>query len=349
LLKNAGYSTGLIGKWGLGGPGSEGHPNRQGFDSFFGYLCQGHAHNYYPEYLYRNDERVPLNNKVPTSGRYSGSGKASEKNDYSHDLLANEALSFITRNKNNPFYLYLALTIPHANNEAGKEGMEVPSDAPYSGEDWPQQQKNHAAMITRMDSDVGRIMKGLKALGIDDNTIVIFTSDNGPHREGGADPSFFKSSGPLKGIKRDLYEGGIRVPMIARWPGKIRPASVSAHISAFWDFLPTVAEIAGVESPTGLDGLSFLPTLTGSADNQKRHDYLYWEFHEGSATRQALRSRYWKAVRLKPSAAIELYDLATDIAETKNVADDNPKIIARMEEHLKSARTESPFWTLFEK
>ena len=349
LLKNAGYSTGLIGKWGLGGPDTEGHPNRQGFDYFFGYLCQGHAHNYYPEFVYRNNERFPLVNKVDSPGRYAGSGKASVKKEYSHDLYAAEALSFIERHRNEKFFLYLALTIPHANNEAGKEGMEVPSDEPYSDRDWPQPQKNHAAMITRMDRDIGRLMQRLKDYGIDDNTIVIFSSDNGPHQEGGAVPEFFKSSGPLRGIKRDLYEGGVRVPLIARWPGKIRAGSTSAHMSAFWDFLPTAAELAGADKPDGIDGISYLPALEGRTADQKRHDYLYWEFHEGKATKQAVRKRFWKAVRLKPSANIELYDLATDIAEKKDVAAENPKVVAQMEDIIKTARTESEFWNVFER
>ena len=194
LLQDAGYRTALIGKWGLGGPGSEGHPNKQGFDYFYGYLCQRHAHNYYPEFLFRNNERVPLNNKV-AKPREDGAGVAVERNDYSHDLCAAEALKFIEENKDGPFFLYLALTIPHANNEARNDGMEVPSLGAYADLDWPEPQKGHAAMISRMDGDIGRLLKKLGDLGIEKNTLVLFTSDNGPHREGGNNPEFNNSNG----------------------------------------------------------------------------------------------------------------------------------------------------------
>lgn len=344
LLQQVGYATGLIGKWGLGGPGSTGEPRRQGFDYFFGYLCQGHAHNYYPEFLFRNEERVPLEGNVVPDDRPDGAGVATEKVQYSHDLCAREALEFVQRHKDRPFFLYLALTIPHANNEAKDQGMEVPSDAPYSDRDWPQQDKNHAAMITRMDRDIGTLMAKLQDLGIDGNTLVIFTSDNGPHREGGHDPDFFDSNGPLRGIKRDLYEGGIRVPMIARWPGTIRPGTETDHVSAFWDVLPTVAEIAGVTPPPAGDGVSFVPALTGG--DQRQHEFLYWEFHEGRASKQAVRMGKWKAVRLRPSAPLELYDLSVDIGEQRNIADRHPDILQTIEHSLSTARTESAIWPL---
>ncbi len=349
VLKRAGYATGLVGKWGLGAPGSVGVPNRQGFDHFFGYLCQGHAHNYYPEFLYRNDEEAPLEGNTVEPARYYGAGVAAERAVYSHDLMAEEALAFVERNSGGPFFLYLALTIPHANNEAGKEGMEVPSDEPYGCEPWPQQQKNHAAMITRMDRDIGRLMAKLEGLGIAGDTVVFFTSDNGPHREGGADPEFFDSNGPLRGIKRDLYEGGIRVPMIARWPGRIPAGSVTGHVSAFWDFLPTAADIAGVETPVGLDGVSCLPTLLGDSGDQRRHDHLYWEFHEGSGSKQAARSGNWKGVRNRPSRPLELYDLSTDIGEEHDVAADHPDVVRAIERYLETARTESEIWDIFER
>ncbi len=347
ILKRAGYATGLVGKWGLGEEKSVGVPTRQGFDYFYGYLNQRHAHNYYPEFLFRNTERVRLKNVVPRAGK-EGSGVASEKVEYSHDLIAAEALSFVERNKARPFFLYLALTIPHANNEAGRKGMEVPSDEPYSGEAWPEPQKNHAAMITRMDRDIGRLIAKLKELGIDRDTVVTFTSDNGPHREGGGNPAFFGASGPLKGIKRDLYEGGIRVPMIARWPGKIAPGSVTNHISAFWDFLPTACEVAGVEPPEGVDGISFLPALLGK--KQKKHEYLYWEFHERGG-KQAVRKGRWKAIRQgvsrNPEAPIELYDLAADIGERKNLARQNPRIVEEMARIMKAAHSDNPVFKLF--
>ncbi|HYE31329.1 MAG TPA: arylsulfatase, partial [Methylomirabilota bacterium] len=223
VLKQNGYKTALVGKWGLGEADTTGVPNEQGFDYFFGYLNQRHAHNYYPTFLWRNKEKVKLSNIVPMEDEESA-GVATEKKEYTHDLFAEEALKWVTENSKSPFFLYLAFTIPHSNNEAKQQGMEVPSDEPYTNESWPQPEKNKAAMITRMDRDVGRLLAKLKDLAIDDNTIVFFTSDNGPHKEGGNDPNFHQSSGPLRGIKRAMYEGGIRVPMIVRWPGKVKPA-----------------------------------------------------------------------------------------------------------------------------
>ena len=345
VLKTAGYATGLIGKWGLGGPDSSGIPNRQGFDYFFGYLCQRHAHNYYPEFLFRNEERVPLKNKLPEPVRADGAGMAAEKNEYSHDLLAAEASAFVERRRQQPFFLYLALTIPHANNEAREKGMEAPELGAYAEKDWPEPQKGHAAMISRMDADIGRLLAKIRELGLDEQTVVFFTSDNGPHREGGNDPHFNDSNGPLRGIKRDLYEGGIRVPLIARWPGKIEAGRTTGHVSAFWDFLPTLAGIAGAETPAGLDGISMEPTLF-SQDGQQRHKRLYWEFHEGRSSKQAVRLGKWKGVRLSPEGPLELYDLEADIGETVNVAADRPEIVAAIESYLAEARSASEFWPL---
>jgi arylsulfatase A-like enzyme len=342
VLKSAGYATALIGKWGLGEPGTTGVPTRQGFDYFFGYLNQHHAHNYWPTFLWRNEQRVQLKNVVPNEDRVGG-GVASRRVEYSHDLFTKEALAFIERSKDKPFFLYLAYTIPHANNEAGARGMEVPSDAPYRDEDWPQAQKNHAAMITRMDADIGRLVGKLKELVLDEDTLIIFSSDNGPHREGGARPEFFDANGPLKGIKRDLYEGGIRVPTMARWPGRIQPGSVSHHAWAFWDFLPTAAEVAGAQAPEGLDGLSFAPAML--AQTQKAHEFLYWEFHE-RGSRQAVRTGKWKAVRKDPARPLELYDLSADLGETNNVAKDHPDVVRKIEKYLATARTESKHWRL---
>ncbi|MFQ6036255.1 MAG: arylsulfatase [Sedimentisphaerales bacterium] len=349
LLKEAGYATALIGKWGLGGPGSTGIPNKQGFDYFYGYLCQRHAHNYYPEFLFRNEQRVPLEGNKVANPRPDGAGVAIQRAKYSHDLLAEEALSFVERNKDRPFFLYLAFTIPHANNEAGREGMEVPSLGQYADKDWPEPQKGHAAMITRMDRDIGRLFAKLAELGLDEDTLVMFSSDNGPHREGGNNPDFNDSNGPLRGIKRDLYEGGIRVPMIARWPGKIKAGSVSHHVSAFWDFLPTCCELAGVTSPTGIDGISMVPTLLGQDQKQRKHEFLYWEFHE-RGKKQAVRMDYWKGVRLNvaknPDGPIELYNLEVDIAEKHNVAEQHPQIVAKIANYMKTARTPSELWPL---
>ena len=283
LLKMLGYVTGLIGKWGLGEPGTTGIPNKQGFDSFYGYLNQVHAHNSYPDYLWRNEEKVSIKGNVVKGG------VASTRAQFANDLFTKEALEFIDRNKQKPFFLYLAYTVPHANNERGKlegNGLEVPSDEPYSKEPWPQTMKNYAAMITRMDRDVGLILVRLRELGLDEDTIIMFSSDNGPHREGGGDPDFFNSSGGLRGFKRSLHEGGVRVPFIVRWTGKIKPGTVNDHIGAFWDVLPTLNELGGGETPRGIqkfggpDGISFRTALLGRGDN-KQHDFLYWEFHEG--------------------------------------------------------------------
>ena len=336
VLKSAGYTTALVGKWGLGEPGSTGIPNRKGFDYFFGYLNQVHAHNYYPDYLWRNQEKVPLEGNVVKGG------VASKRAQYSPDLFTREALAFVERNRQRPFFLYLAYILPHANNERGRvegNGMEVPSDAPYSDRPWPQVEKNHAAMITRLDEYVGRLLKRLKELGLDENTIIFFSSDNGPHKEGGADPKFFHSSGPLRGYKRDLYEGGIRVPMIVRWPGHVKAGQVSDLVCGFQDFLPTAAELAGATAPAHLDGLSLVPTLLGKG-GQKRHEFLYWEFHE-RGFKQAVRMGDWKAVRLRPDGPLDLYDLKTDIGETRNVAAEHPDVGAKITAYLKTARTES--------
>jgi arylsulfatase A-like enzyme len=253
-------------------------------------------------------------------------------------------LRFVEEKKDAPFFLYLAYTIPHANNERGGatgDGMETPTYEPYADKPWPQPQKGHAALITRLDRDVGVLLRKLKDLGLDENTIVFFASDNGTHKEGGADPQFFKSSGPLRGYKRDLYEGGIRVPMIVRWPGKIKAGRVSEDVWAFWDFLPTAAELAGAKRPSGLDGMSVAPALLGG--KQEAHPFLYWEFHERGFTR-AVRMGDWKAVSLGPDKPLELYDLKTDVGETQNIADKHPEIVKRIEEYLRTARSESEHW-----
>jgi len=346
LLKGAGYATGIIGKWGLGEAGSTGIPNKQGFDYWFGYLNQRHAHNYYPTFLWRNQEQVPLKNEVRDIN--PPGGVATKRVEYSHDLFAAEALRFVEHNKGRRFFLYLTFTIPHANNEAGQKGMEVPSFGPYADKDWPEPQKGHAAMITRMDGDIGRLMARLKELGLDDKTLVMFSSDNGPHKEGGGDPEFFKSSGALRGYKRAVYEGGIRVPLIARWPGRIKAGAVSGHVSAFWDFLPTCCELAGAEAPEGIDGVSMLPVLLGKP-GQTKHEFLYWEFHE-QGKRQAVRMGDWKGIRLnvakEPDGPIELYNLKDDIGETKNIAAQNPGTVKKIEEYMKAAHVPSEHWPM---
>jgi arylsulfatase A-like enzyme len=347
VLKEAGYATGLVGKWGLGQEGSDGVPTRQGFDYFFGYLDQTHAHNYYPSFLIRNEERVSLKNVVPDEGEY-GQGVASEKIEYSHNLIADETLRFVEEHSQHPFFLYLALTLPHANNQAGDEGMEVPDLGIYADKDWPEAQKGTAAMISLVDRDVGRLMTLLKEKGIDENTLVFFTSDNGPHAEGGNDPDFFDSNGQLRGIKRDLYEGGIRVPMLVRWPGKAPAGSVSSHVGYFGDFMATAAEVARIPAPPNLDSVSFLPAILGETDRQQEHAYLYWEFYErGSA--QAIRMGNWKAVR-KPMFGdkIELFNLESDTGEEIDVSEGFPKVVAKARQLMEEAHTPAPLWKIRE-
>jgi arylsulfatase A-like enzyme len=332
VLKRAGYTTALIGKWGLGLQNTSGTPNQKGFDEFAGFLSQTQAHEYYPTNIWRNDAIWLLEQN--NDGR---------KGEYVHDLFTRAALNFVRINQDRPFFLYLAYTIPHAHNELKAQGMEVPSDAPYSKESWPQPEKNKAAMITRLDRDVGRLIAALQKYRIDTNTVVFFTSDNGPHKEGGVDPAFFQSAGPWRGMKRDLYEGGIRVPMIVRWPGRIKAGAVSDFPWAFWDFLPTAAELAGTAPPPRLDGQSVVPVLLGRPSQP--HDFLYWEVHE-PGTRQAVRMGDWKAVRLAPRTPLELYNLKDDPGETNNLAGGQPGVVARLESYLKSARSDSEKWPL---
>ncbi len=347
VLKEAGYATGLIGKWGLSEENSIGHPNKKGFDYFFGYLNQHHAHNYYPEFLIRNESRVYLENIVPGEGDY-GRGWASVKKQYSHDLMAEDTLTWLDEHKDKPFFLYLAFTLPHANNEGTRgtgNGQEVPEYGLYKNTDWTEPNKGQAAMITRLDRDVGRIMEKLKRLGLDKKTIVFFTSDNGNHKEGGNDPEFFDANGPLLGMKRDLYEGGIRVPFIVRWPGKIKRGTTSDHIGYFGDLMATLADLSGGKAPSGLDSISFLPSLLGKDKEQQQHDYLYWEFYEQGG-KTAVRSGNWKAIRLGfgDKVPVELYDLSKDLAEENNIADKHPDVVAKMKELLAKAHVDSPDW-----
>jgi arylsulfatase A-like enzyme len=344
VLRKAGYKTGLFGKWGLGQENTGGVPIVQGFDQFYGYIDQHHAHNYFPAFLIKGKERVPLTNVVPGEGDY-GSGVATEKNEYSHDLIFAEALQFVRDMRESPFFLYLAVTLPHANNEAGDEGMEITGHGDYADKDWPEPQKGLAAMITRLDSDVGSLMDLLKELKLDEHTIVFFTSDNGPHKEGGNDFEFFNSNGPLRGKKRDLYEGGIRVPLIARWPGRIAAGSVTDHVGYHGDLMATAAELAnGAFYPPGMDSASLVPVLTGSTESVPAHEYLYWEFYEGRFA-QAVRQQNWKAVRyLQDNATTELYDLATDIGEEHNVAAEHASVASRLAELMDAAHVPNPHW-----
>ena len=341
VLKKESYTTGIIGKWGLGEPGSTGIPNRQGFDYWFGYLNQRHAHNYYPEFLFRNEEKIEIEGNVVKAAGPEGSGVATSKVTYSHDLMATEALSFIDRNKDRRFFLYLPFTIPHANNEARNKGMEVPSLGIYTNKDWPEPQRAHAAMISLLDRDVGRLLDRLEKHGIAENTVFMFTSDNGPHSEGGGKSGFFKSSGKLRGQKRDLYDGGIRVPLIVRWPGKVKAGSTSNYIGCFQDFLLTAAELAGAETPAGTDGISFVPALLGK--EQKRHPYLYWEFYERGYS-QAVRMGNYKGVRRNVNQPVELYDVTADIGERNNLAAANPGLVKKVLAAFEESHTPSPHW-----
>lgn len=337
LLKQAGYNTAIIGKWGLGNVGTSGYANAQGFDYSFGYYDQIRAHNYYPDYLMENGEQYPLGNEViyiKDSTHYAvGIGNAAiDKKEYSNDIFTQKALNYLDERGKNPFYLYLAFTIPHANNESWlikEHGMEVPDLGIYANEEWPEEKKAGAAMISRLDSYVGQIMKKLSAKGIDKNTLIIFTSDNGPHGEGGWNPSFFNSSGGLRGMKRDLYEGGIRVPFIAWWPENIKSGETD-HISAFWDFMPTACDLAGVQNSRNSDGISYLPLLMGKKEKQKNHEYLYWEFN-AYMQKQAVRKGDWKAVRTgqwnDDTLKVELFNLKEDVEEKVDLSKDHPEIL----------------------
>jgi len=346
-LKAGGYTTGLFGKWGLGHEGGSGQPTRQGFDHFYGYLDQVHAHNYYPAFLMRGEQRVALKNEVPGNGPFGG-GVASKKVDYAPDLILAEALKFIEANRARPFFVYLAMIAPHANNEATKatgNGSEVPDLGEYKDAPWSEPQKAHAALVTRLDRDVGKLRERLKELGLERDTLIVFSSDNGPHKEGGNDPAFSKSGGPLRGIKRDLYEGGIRVPMIACWPGRIKPGT-SDHVGAFWDVPATLAELGGADEhlPKNLDGISFAPTLLGQGE-QKQHASLFWVFNERQGAR-AMRMGKWKAVQQPLTSPVKLFDLTTDIGEANDVAATNAPIVEKMTRAMDSAYTPSERWKL---
>lgn len=331
LLKQKGYTTSGVGKWSLGDSGSSGHPNLQGFDFWMGYLDQSEAHNYYPTHLWRNNEKIPLPGNVLSDKPEDRGCVAIKKEVFSHDIITDEALSFIKQNAAKPFLLHIHWTLPHANNESGRatgDGMEIPDYGIYEEKDWPNPEKGFAAMVTRLDGDVGRVVALLEELGLRENTLIFFTSDNGPHEEGGHKHEFFDSNGALRGLKRDLYDGGIRVPLIVSWPGHIAANSTSDHPSAFWDYLPTACEIAGIQPPPGIDGVSYLPTLLNT--EQKQHEYLYWKYEESGVQKAAVRSGRWKAVRPGTDEPVELYDLAVDSEEQHNLADVKPAILARL-------------------
>ena len=338
IMKRQAYATACIGKWGMGGPQTEGHPNNQGFDYFFGYLGQANAHRYYPQFLFENQTKVNLDKKV-----------------YSHDLIMEKALKFISDNADKPFFLYLTPTIPHADiilpdGSLGEyDGMF--DETPFPGGGYTAQPKpraTFAAMVSRLDKGVQQVMDLLEAKGIADNTIVIFTSDNGTHVEGGHEPFAFNSSGGLRGHKRDLYEGGIRTPFIVHWPAKIKKASVSYHVSAFWDFLPTMCDLIGEQVPLGIDGISYLPELTDEGE-QKKHEYLYWEFHEQGG-KQAVLKDNWKLISFNvndPSKGyLELYNLNSDPAEQLNSVEQYPEKVRELKAIIDQSHVKSEIYPL---
>jgi arylsulfatase len=371
MLKQKGYATAAIGKWGLGHFGTTGDPNKQGFDLFFGYNCQGHAHSFYPAYLWRNDQKVPLNNEPPVPGHASLPAGADPNDpasyapfkgqDYTPDRMIDAALQFLRDNQDKPFFLYFPSTIPHVALHIPDKELETYlgkwDETPFVGgggyTPHMTPRAAYAAMISRLDKDVGRIMELLSELGLDDNTLVMFSSDNGTtHLEKEVDYEFFRSVGPLRGLKGSLYEGGIRVPMIARWPGKIQPATTTDHISAFWDVLPTIAEVTGTRPPEGIDGISFAPTLIGRCEEQKQHEYLYWEFPSYGG-QQAVRMGPWKAVRQQmlrrnnpDPLHIELYNLDDDIGESRDIAAENPDVVARLRKIMSDARIPSELFPM---
>lgn len=343
LLQALGYATGMIGKWGLGMHDSTGDPQKQGFDHFFGYYCQRHAHNHYPTFLWRNGQKVPL----------EGNPGGATGKQHSHDLFEKEALDFIRKHKDRPFFLYLPFTIPHVALQVPEDSLAEYKgkwdDPPYKGGKGYQPHDHpraaYAAMITRMDRTIGRILDLLRDLNLDEDTIILFSSDNGPTHDGvgGSDSLFFLSAGILRGFKGSLFEGGVRVPMIVRWPRRCPPGRTTDHLSGFQDVLPTLCEIAGAKTPNKLDGISMLPTMLGKGE-QKKHDFLYWEF-PGYGGQQAVRMGDWKALRQnmqKGNLKLQLFNLAKDPSETTDVAAQNPAVVERMhailrEQHVPSS------------
>jgi arylsulfatase A-like enzyme len=336
VLRSAGYRTGAIGKWSLGVHPTAGTPLKQGFEMFYGHQDQDQAHFYYPDHLWDGDRVVLL-----------PGNRGERKQQYTHDLFTERALKFIGGPDPRPFFLYLAYTLPHWSDYSGQsdESQIVPSDKPYSDRNWPQVEKNYAAMVTMIDRDVGRLLALLDANGIAKDTLVFFTSDNGPSAEAKHKPAFFKSAGTLRGTKRDLYEGGIRVPMIVRWPGEVPIGHVSDDDWPQWDIMPTLAEIAGETITHSIDGHSVLPSLKGG--QSPKHEYLYWDYgHTRGQYKQAVRMGDWKAVRNGADQSIELYDLRNDMNETRNLATQNRDIIAKIESILATAVTPDPSYPI---
>jgi len=357
LLQDAGYVTGAFGKWGLGMVGTSGAPDRKGFDTFFGYNCQLRAHRYYPRHLWHNDEKVILEGNDLV-----------DKAVYAPEVIQRQTLKFIEDHRDTPFFLFVPTVLPHAElqgpeDEHYRKYENSFTETPHKGADYgpdasiggyasvAKPRATFAAMVSRLDAYVGEIVAKLDELGLTENTIVIFSSDNGSHLEGGADPVFFNSSGGLRGYKRDLYEGGIRVPFIVKWPGKVAGGTESDFIGAFWDVMPTFVELAGAEAPNYTDGISFLPTLLGRGDQQEQHQFLYWEFHPNGG-RQAVRMGKWKAVRLqakdKEKATLALYDLENDPSERKNLKENHPEVVQQMGAFMAQAHQGSEVFPFFD-
>lgn len=334
LLKSAGYATACVGKWGMGMFDTTGSPLKMGFDHFFGYNCQRHAHSYFPTYLYNDDRRFELPGNDGNT-KVTGHGAT-----YSQDLIADDTLKFVREHRAQPFFLFYAVTLPHGTFQTNDQGL-------YKDKPWTEEQKNYAAMVTRLDSDVGRLLKLLKELQIDENTLVVFAGDNGssfpPNSALGK--LFEQAANGLRGYKRELYEGGLRNAGIIRWPGVVPAGRVSDEPWAFWDFLPTCAELAETKVPSGVrtDGLSLVPFFKGGA--APKRPYFYWELHEGPSL-QAVRWGDWKAVRKGPSKAIEIYDLKIDAAEAHDLAAAKPELVVKAEALMKEAREDDPAWPL---
>lgn len=338
VLKQAGYRTCAIGKWSLGNPGSWGLPQMQGFDEFFGYLDQDHAHNYYPEYLWDNEREV-----------LQSGNRANKRRSYSPELFAKRASAFIEANAQRPFFLYFAPTMPHWSDypRDSPRSQDIPADA-YANESWPEVERNYASMVTLLDAHVGRLLDRVRSLGISQQTLVVFASDNGPSAERLHRPAFFKSSGPFRGVKRELNEGGIRVPMLAQWAGTIQPGSVCEEICAFWDFLPTVAELAGLAAPEKTDGISLVSALRGKP--RKQHDFLYWDYGHGrDRFSQAVRKGKWKAIRNGSASPVELYDLTRDPGEATNLAAQQPEVAAAMTKRMDLAMIPSADYPILDR